>query len=146
MPEHTLSLGEAVTLPHQDLLETARLLMAEELQGVASDALAAELLQAVIQHYTVDPEQQAIGAFIQRYDLLPEVVAPWVTALRDRLHRMIAAATGGLIPSFRYQVLFRLTGAEAGITLLATLPTLEDALEHLRNTHEDDYLPARYRR
>lgn len=146
MPDCTLSLGEAITLPHQDLLEMTRLLMADALQGVASDALAAEFLHAVIQYYVADPEQCAIADFIGRYDLLPEVVAGWVTPLRDRLHRLVMAVAGGLIPSYRYRASIHLTGSDAGITIIATLPTLEDALEHLRNTHEDDYLPARYRR
>ena len=146
MPEHTLSLGEAVTLPHQDLLETARLLMADTLQGSASDTLAAELLSGVIQHYVSDADQRALGDFASRYGIVPEVMGKWITLLRDRLHLLVYRATGGLVPSYHYTAQFQLTGAEAGITITATLPTLEDALEHLRNTREDDYLPARYRR
>lgn len=134
-------------LPHQGLMATAKLLLAETVQGEASRALLAELLSAVAKGYFEDAEGSAFQAFVECHGFDWQEATRWQEELLNQLHAMVVSASGGLVPSFRYSVRLVCQGPEAGLHIEATLPTLEDALERLhRTTQEDAYIPARYRR
>jgi len=143
----TLALTQTAILPYQEFLESTRTQLEGLLGGSASDALAATFVNAVLHAFFVDAEWREAQSFADRYGLSWEDVLTIGQALQKQLSRALHHAVGELIPSYRYRYMLQIGGAREGIHVTATLPTPEDALEHLRSAESaGDYLSPRYRR
>lgn len=130
-------------LPIAELHQRASWLIDDHLSasiGPVLSGLSRELIDAVVHEYFVDAEGRALAALMQLYSIPNELLQD----LRYRLHLLISATTGPLMPSYQYR--YEIRGDELYLT--PTLPTIEDHERRIEELADPDegWVSSRHRR